>query len=143
MKSVFNILCVAILFLSIYTKSFAFSSMDGTELDIVVDKKQDTLIKPNSNEIIVKIHGVVCSFCSYGVQKKLSKLRFVDKTKYNKGSKVITLEQQVIIAIKSGETADLNMIFNAIQSGGYDPIMAYVTDINNKTTKYITHPHKD
>lgn len=76
------------------------------------------------NEIVFEVHGIVCSFCSKGVQKKLSKLDFVDKTKHIDGVHVAIEDQRITMAIKPGVTVDIDKAFEAIISGGYDPIQA-------------------
>lgn len=84
-------------------------------------------IKVSPGEAIIIVHGIVCSFCSQGVARNLSKLVFVDKTKYNKGVKVEIEDQKVTIAIKANETLELEQVFKSILKGGYEPIEAYVS----------------
>jgi CRISPR/Cas system-associated protein Cas5 (RAMP superfamily) len=94
-------------------------------------------IKPKQNEVILIVSGVVCSFCSYGVQKKLSKLDFVDTNKFNKKGSLVNIEnQRVTIAIKEGFEANLDVIFEKIESGGYKPIKAYVTNEAGEISTY-------
>lgn len=83
---------------------------------------ESTKLKPN--EIILEVHGVVCSFCSFGIEKKLSKLDFVDTKKFNKGSEINIENQTILISIKDGQKPDLEVIFESIRSGGYNPIKA-------------------
>ena len=83
-----------------------------------------TIVKPN--EVVFEVHGIVCSFCSMGVERKLSKLSFIDRTKYGNGVRVTIEEQKVTAAIKSGESVDINAAYDAIKSGGYEPAHAYV-----------------
>ncbi len=92
-------------------------------------------LKPN--EIVLEVHGVVCSFCSQGIQKKLSKLSFVDTKKFTKGSEINIENQTVKIAIKENKKADLDVIFNSIKSGGYNPIKAYFLDSNGKVKSMV------
>tara|TARA_A100001015_G_C14974869_1_gene706791 strand:- start:1219 stop:1647 length:429 start_codon:yes stop_codon:yes gene_type:complete len=109
------------------------------EIPNVITGKEESDIKPDPNEAILVVHGVVCSFCSFGIQKKLSKLDFVDTTKFNKkGSKVNIETQRVTVAIKQGSKADINVIFDEIKSGGYKPIKAYVA--NSKGEIKIYYP---
>ena len=86
----------------------------------------DIVVEPSESVIIV--HGIVCSFCSQGVTKKLSKLDFIDPSKYTKGVKVEISDQRVTIAIKSGMEPDFDTIFASIKSGGYEPVKAYTDD---------------
>lgn len=75
-----------------------------------------------ADDYVVQVHGIVCSFCSQGVTKKVSKLPFIDQTKYTKGVKVEIESQKVTIAVKDGEALDIAALFEAIESGGYEPV---------------------
>ncbi|OFX11820.1 MAG: hypothetical protein A3G22_06455 [Alphaproteobacteria bacterium RIFCSPLOWO2_12_FULL_40_11] len=93
-------------------------------------------ISLNPNEVLLEVHGIVCSFCSFGVQKKLSKLSFVDLSKYKKGSLIEIEKQRVTIAIKPNEQADIKLVYDSIRSGGYNPKQAWISDANGKITHY-------
>ena len=92
-------------------------------------------IKLQSNELLIEVHGIVCSFCSKGVQNKLSKLDFVDTSKYIKGSLVDIDNQRVTLAIQSNKKADYAIIYESIKSGGYDPVAIYALGKNNQVVK--------
>jgi len=85
-------------------------------------------------EAIIIVHGIVCSFCSQGVTRNLSKLPFIDRSKYTKGVKVEIEDQKVTIAIKPDDTLDLTQVFKSILKGGYEPVEAYVSDADGKVT---------
>ena len=89
-------------------------------------KHEDINVAPH--EAIIMVHGIVCSFCAQGVQRKLSKLPFIDTSKYSDGVKVEIEQQRVTIALKPTETLDVQQVFSAIKSGGYEPIKAFVSD---------------
>lgn len=78
-----------------------------------------------SRDIVVNVHGIVCSFCAQGVTRKVAKLPFVDRSRYKKGVKVEIEDQLVTVAIKLGVEPDMAALFDAIRSGGYDPIEAF------------------
>ena len=88
------------------------------------------------NEAVIFVHGLVCSFCAIGVQKKLSKLPFLDKSKYTKGVFVEIEKQKVTIALKKGAKFDIKAITKAIKSGGYAPIKIYIADGNGRITNF-------
>ncbi len=90
----------------------------------------------NSHEAVFEVHGLVCSFCAVGVQKKLSKLPFIDASKYKKGVYVEIEKQKVTVAIKSNEKLNVKMAYKAIRSGGYEPIKVMVADKNGKIITY-------
>ena len=85
-------------------------------------------VTPAAGETKIRVSGVVCSFCSQGLVKKLSKLPFVDQSKYKNGVHVSIEDQLVTIAIKPDTTPDLALIYAKIKSGGYEPSKAWVAD---------------
>ena len=89
-----------------------------------------------AGEAVIVVHGIVCSFCSQGVTRNLSKLSFIDGSKYTKGVKVEIESQKVTIAIKSEDKLDLPKVFKSIKSGGYDPIEAYVSTADDGVIHY-------
>lgn len=91
-------------------------------------KFKDTTKMPDvkANEVLIEVHGVVCSFCSKGVQRKLAKLNFVDTSRHLNGSLVEIEKQRVTLAIKVNAAFDAKATFKAIRDGGYDPVVAYV-----------------
>ncbi len=94
----------------------------------------DVSVQPG--EAVIIVHGIVCSFCSQGVTRNLSKLSFIDGSKYTKGVKVEIESQKVTIAIKPDNKLDLPKVFKSIKSGGYDPIEAYVNTADNGIVHY-------
>ena len=75
-----------------------------------------------ATDYVVEVHGIVCSFCAKGVTKKVSKLPFIDRSKYNKGVKVEIENQKVTIAVLPDQILDVDSLYQAIVSGGYDPV---------------------
>jgi periplasmic mercuric ion binding protein len=76
----------------------------------------------------INVNGIVCEFCAFGVAKKLRKLEFVDREQYDDGIKVDIENQRVFISVKEGQAVDQKAIFEAIKSGGYDPIEMWPID---------------
>lgn len=70
----------------------------------------------------INVNGIVCEFCAFGVAKKLRKLDFIDPSQFEDGIKVDIENQRVYISIQEGQPIDQDAIFEAIKSGGYDPI---------------------
>ena len=75
-----------------------------------------------ATDYIVHVHGLVCSFCAQGVTKKVSKLPFIDQSKYTKGVKVEIENQKLTIAVIPDQELDIPALFEAITSGGYEPV---------------------
>ena len=75
-----------------------------------------------ASDYIVHVHGLVCSFCAQGVTKKVFKLPFIDQSKYTKGVKVEIENQKLTIAVIPDQDLDIPALFEAITSGGYEPV---------------------
>jgi len=126
-----NILSIV---LSLFISTIVFAEHDGFEgHDHASKPKADKSINSSDvtvlpGEAVIIVHGIVCSFCSQGVTRNLSKLSFIDHSKYTKGVKVEIENQKVTIAIKPDSKLDLTQVFKSITKGGYEPVEAYVRD---------------
>lgn len=89
-----------------------------------------------ATDYVVHVHGIVCSFCAKGVTKKVSKLPFIDRSQYNKGVKVEIEEQKVTIAVLNDHAPDVDALYAAIISGGYDPIGIFAIDEKGALVEY-------
>ena len=56
------------------------------------------------------------------MSKKVSKLPFVDRSKYNKGVLVAIENQRVTLAVKPDAILDKAALYGAIVDGGYEPV---------------------
>ena len=119
-----------------FMKSLFVLSITILLLQPFVSVADDAGFTAKPNEAIFQVHGVVCSFCSVGLQKKLSKLSFVDRSKYKKGIHVAIKDQRVTMALKPGSEVDLKEAYKSIKSGGYDLLKAVVADQNGNLTFY-------
>lgn len=88
-----------------------------------------------ADDYVIEVHGMVCSFCAQGVTKKVSKLPFIDQTHYTKGVKVEIEDQKVTISVKADEQPDIDSLFEAIRSGGYEPIDIWAVQSDGQLTK--------
>lgn len=77
---------------------------------------------------VVDVHGIVCEFCSFGVAKKIKKLSFIDPEQYDDGVEVDIDNQSVYFAVKAEAALDQTALFEAIKSGGYNPIKVWQLD---------------
>ena len=93
-------------------------------------------VQVGEGEAVIIVQGIVCTFCSQGVRRKLSKLPFIDSSKYTKGVKVDIEKQKVTIAIKPGSDFEMEEVFRSIKSGGYEPVVAYKNTGNEIVTVY-------
>ena len=81
-----------------------------------------------ARDYVVDVNGIVCEFCALGVAKKVSKLSFVDHSKHEKGVSVDAEAQRVTLAVKQDSELDVDALFAAIESAGYNPIEIYALD---------------
>ena len=88
--------------------------------------------KVMANQVVLKVNGIVCPACAYGIQKKVSKLSFVDTTKLHKGVELDVEHHLAKVAIKPNQKPDFQALFTAVKSGGFDPVGGYVL-VNGKT----------
>ncbi len=135
-KTIFSI--IMLFFISVLTPAFAeHDGFEGHDHDSKpkADKPVDAAnVSVLPGEAVIIVHGIVCSFCSQGVTRSLSRLSFIDKSKYTKGVKVEIEDQKVTIAIKPGNNLDLAQVFKSILKGGYEPVEAYVRDRDGNIT---------
>lgn len=100
--------------------------------------KPDTNALPETvehDQIIVKVDGVVCSFCANGLRKGLCKLEFVDTNKKGKGISLDARKQLLTIRLKKDAKVDLEKVFASIRKGGYKPVEAYSRGEDGKSVE--------
>lgn len=90
-------------------------------------------IPAEAADYVVDVNGIVCEFCSLGVAKKVAKLPFIDTSRYTNGVSVDIENQKVTIAVKDGAELDVDALFKAIESGGYNPIRVQELVADNAT----------
>ncbi len=89
-----------------------------------------------AQDYVVKVHGIVCSFCAQGVIKKVSELPFVDRSLYTNGVKVEIEDQMVTVAVRDDSTINTVNLFAAIESGGYSPIDVWIVSATGELTAH-------
>lgn len=78
-----------------------------------------------AGEVVMKVNGIVCPACAYGIQKKVSKLSFVDTKKLHEGVELDVENHLAKVAIKAGQKPDFAALFEAVKKGGFDPVGGY------------------
>ena len=91
-------------------------------------------ISVDQDQIKIKINGIVCSFCAYGVHKNLSKLKSLDPTQFKKGVHIDINTQLITLAMDDSKMLSLNEVYKSIKKGGYEPVEFYIP-LNGKTVK--------
>ena len=109
-----------------YDQSHAHDHGDGQKHyheRMLVDPSK-IIVQPQ--QAVVQVKGIVCSFCSYGTEKNLSKLGFLDSTKFaGKGVLTDIKTGQTTLALKKGEAIDFDGIYKAVKEGGYEPVSVH------------------
>ena len=87
---------------------------------------QATPVVVQPGQAIVEVHGVVCSFCAYGIEKKVSKLPFLDTEQFSRGVFTDIHAHQVTLALAPEAPVDLAAIVAAITDAGYTPVAIHL-----------------
>lgn len=95
----------------------AFPEISGQEREVAAKAALDA-----PNTVVLYAKGLCCPSCAIGIRKMLSKLSFVDLTRYNKGVELDPKTQLVRIAIKPGQQEEMKALKEAILDAGYDAV---------------------
>lgn len=132
-----------ILMISIANGAYASHTKDHVhEEAIIASTGQEVTVQPQ--QVVVTVKGVVCSFCAYGTEKNLSKLTFLDRSKFGDNGVLMDIHSgKITLAVTSGQVFDLKSIEQSIKKGGYDPVNIYFRlsgQIQKKEDEtYLTH----
>ena len=76
---------------------------------------------PTGNPIINgKVDGMVCSFCAYGIENKLSNLPFVETTAFGGDGVKVDLKNGIIsVTLKDAKKLNFGAIVESVIKGGY------------------------
>ena len=83
-------------------------------------------VEVGQEDLVFEIKGLVCSFCAHGLQKGMSKLKFVDKKKYTKGVYTDITHQFVKVGLKKDKIPNIDKALVANQNAGYEVLKSYV-----------------
>ena len=89
-----------------------------------------------AEDYVINVNGIVCEFCAYGVSKKVAKLDFIDRSKYDDGVDVAIENQMVTIAVKDGAVLDKDALYEAIRDAGYDPVAIFLKTADGELVEY-------
>ena len=92
-------------------------------------------------DLVFQVNGLVCSFCAHGLQKGLSKLKFVDKKRYTKGVHTDINHQYVAVGLKKGKTTNVDKAVEVITDAGYEVLKSYTNPSGSKLQ--VTEYSKD
>ena len=83
------------------------------------------MLKERKGVSLMYVKGLVCPSCALGIRIKISKLPFVDLTRYKRGVDMDAKNQLVTVALLPGEKADAGSLAKAVSDAGYDPVETY------------------
>ena len=106
----------------------------------VTAKERPTPVQIRSDELVIQIDGIVCSFCANGVEKNLSKLTFIDSSRFGNGVLININTGRVTLALAKNIQPDLAGIYQAITEGGYtlNKVYFYLQGILERTNGNYT-----
>ena len=107
---------------SVFASKFSVSPEVTEEVRLVAAKEK---LDKEPNTIVLYAKGLCCPSCAIGVRIKVSKLNFVDRSRFNKGVELDTKTQLVTVAIADNKKIDLKRVSQAVQSAGYTPVRSY------------------
>lgn len=96
-----------------------------------------TILEAESDVALLYAKGMCCASCGIGVRKKISKLDFVDKKRFNKGVVLDPKTQLVTIALKKGKAAVSTALAKAVEDAGFDPMHIYTLEGGKLRTKAL------
>ena len=107
-------------------------------------KIKEATVIVNQNDLVFSVNGLVCSFCAFGLQKGLSKLDWVDKTRHEKGVFADMNNQYVKVAMISGKEKKVQDAIDIIKSSGYEVFDYYLNPDGKLTQQYKVgeNPHE-
>jgi hypothetical protein len=97
-------------------------------------KIKDATVVVNQNDLVFSVNGLVCSFCAFGLQKGLSKLDWIDKSRHEKGVFADINNQYVKVAMISGKEKKVQDAIDIIKSSGYE-VFDYYLNPDGKLTQ--------
>ena len=118
-----------IIYVITLTASIALNAQTENSIKI-----KDATVVVNQNDLVFSVSGLVCSFCSFGLQKGLSKLDWIDKTKHENGVFADIKNQYVKVAMISGKEKKVQDAIDIIKSSGYE-VFDYYLNSDDKSTQ--------
>jgi len=110
-------------------------SPEATEEVRLASAREKLSSQPDT--VVVYAKGLCCPSCAIGIRKKISKLEFVDRSRFNKGVELDTKTQLVSVAVRKGSEANYDSLAKAVDDAGYDPARAYFLNGSELSTRSI------
>ena len=123
-KSVKNLAAIMVV-VALGVKSAAAADGDPDAKQEVRNVAAVKLLKEHKDMSLVYVKGLVCPSCAIGIRVKLSKLPFVDSTRYKRGIDMDAKTQLLKIALLPMVKANAEEVEKAITDAGYEPVERY------------------
>ena len=88
----------------------------------------------SSEQIVVRVNGLVCESCAIVLRKKVSKLDAVDTKKLKKGLSMDVYKMLLYVALKEGKSPAPAELRKAIEDAGYEGTLILYQEQNGKIT---------
>ena len=96
---------------------------------------QDSSLNVEKDELVLKVNGMVCGMCAFGIQEGLSELSYLNNKKFEKDGIEVDLDTQMIyIPIDLSKTIDQLEAVQIVKDAGYDTVFIY-TNFDGKGVK--------
>jgi copper chaperone CopZ len=82
----------------------------------------------DGNNLILKVNGMVCSYCAQGIEKRLTSLPQTQSVYVNLGQKTVAVQA------KPGQKFDAEKVKAEVKDAGYDVVSL---DLTGKTTAQV------
>ncbi len=93
--------------------------------DVERAKAAKAFLSSEENVVTLYAKDLTCETCAISIRKKLTTLRFVDRKRFNKGVDLDAKTQLVLIALRSGKSANPESLSKAVKDAGYKPVRLY------------------
>lgn len=94
-------------------------------------------LEAEKGTVVIYARGLCCPSCAIGVRKMVSRLEFVDRSRFKKGVDLDAKTQLVSVAILPGMSAEDALLAQAVDRAGYSPVRVYFLEGASLGTRSI------
>jgi|TARA_B110000438_G_C15798680_1_gene644037 copper chaperone CopZ len=105
--------------------------------------KATEILQAEDNTVALRVKGLICETCAFGINRKLRKVDGIDRSRFDKGLQMDIYTQFLTLAREPGEAIDLRAIVKAVSDAGYDPISIYLLEDGELLGEQYTVPGID
>lgn len=120
------------------TSVSAFALGDDVSPEASEEVRRDSArekLTANPSIVVLYAEGLCCPSCAIGVRKKVSRLDYIDRSRFNKGVDLDAKTQLVSVAVNvASNQVDLDTLAQAVVDAGYTPVRTYHLDADELHT---------